>query len=329
MVPPPTSTTTGDNVLLVIPKPTNPSHLPKCHRPTTSSRFANNSCLSIPTSPRPVNQQPARQKAQQLHLSLLRPTCLITLGPAHSRPISTFLLTPQSLQRHDGEWTAYGLRLACGPAAWGAARCSITGGHVSDAPHPRVPRPALTRLQQQQNEVTDIIIDETPAPMEVEEMPNVHDRKLAAHPEGSASLWVMLTEQQMRHSLPRQCQTWAWRLKTFRRRLGRLKTGASKQSECRAQSLAAVVTNGARLSDAQVANSCSGVSFYSPKATPTGSPMTWSRSTSTTRTQRQRPKAGMHVPSSVLPSPIPMTPLSTTAAVRSTQLGVLMPNACR
>lgn len=29
--------------------------------------------------------------------------------------------------------------------------------------------------QQQQNDVTDIIIDESPAPMEVEELPNVHD----------------------------------------------------------------------------------------------------------------------------------------------------------
>lgn len=38
----------------------------------------------------------------------------------------------------------------------------------------------LTPQQQQNNDVTDIIIDDSPAPMEVEEAPNVHDCKLSA-----------------------------------------------------------------------------------------------------------------------------------------------------
>lgn len=38
----------------------------------------------------------------------------------------------------------------------------------------------LTPQQQQNNDVTDIIIDDSPAPMEVEEAPNVHDCKSSA-----------------------------------------------------------------------------------------------------------------------------------------------------
>jgi hypothetical protein len=45
---------------------------------------------------------------------------------------------------------------------------------------PRAPVNAITNypFQQQNNDVTDIIIDESPAPMEVEELPNVQDCEL-------------------------------------------------------------------------------------------------------------------------------------------------------
>lgn len=41
--------------------------------------------------------------------------------------------------------------------------------------------PFVLTAQPQNNDVTDIIIDDSPAPMEVEEAPNVHDCELHPH----------------------------------------------------------------------------------------------------------------------------------------------------